>query len=394
MANVQARLQALKVKYEEAISARKQQRCILYRPSTWCNPSTSQITYKLHQIVARGNALRGVIHLSPVHAAKCNRLLAGAHMQLAYLNYEARNSPQVHDHFRQAKICFDNYLPWATARPRAVRLSEEKPYAETSIGILLSSPINPEHNLGQALQYFRRAEKRGCKHAKYWRGRALLNGFGVQRDTNEGFKLIQEAAGAQVRRALFETAALHEEGCEGIIRKNPVLAIEYYDAVAMSADNRHEWVWDYAMAHLHNNREFHETENIIGTFVGSLFSWEFAGQAFLFGGVATLAATSNTCPELEHYDDLLILLPVIGIVVALLSLNMSIHTLFQNSRRRDKLVQVYEAKLKACEELVGPRVIPNWWKNLTILARIAKGGEIVAVLLALTFLSAWSVLLR
>lgn len=320
-------------------------------------------------------------------------------MQLAYLHYEDGSSAMVHHQFTQAKDHCEKYKVWADQllqrNPPGI---EPQPYAETSLGILLSSPINPEHNLGQALQYFRRAEKRGCKHAKYWHARALLNGFGVERSTGKGFKLIQEAAGATVRRALFETAALHEEGCDGVIRKNPVLAIEYYDAVTMSEDNvdlyRYDWVWDYAMAHLHNNREFHETENIIGTFVGSLFSWEFAGQAFLFGGVATLAATSNMDTELEHYGDLLILLPIVGIVVALLSLNMSIHTLCQNSRRRYKLVQVYKAKKKACETLVGPRAIPYGWRDLSSLARLAYIGEGGAVILALTFLGAWSVLLR
>jgi hypothetical protein len=204
-----------------------------------------------------------------------------------------------------------------------------------------------------------------------------------------GFQLIQQAACNNVRRALFETAALHEEGCEGesgpCIHKNHVLAIEYYGAISTRQPNV-EWISQYATAHLQSNREFHETENILGTYVGSLLSWEFAGQAFLFEAAASI-------PEAPTYVGLLILLPFIGILVAFLSITMSIHTLLQNARRRGIFLEVYKAKLRACQHLVGATAMPKWWEDLTLQANLALFGEIIALCLGFLFLIGWIFLL-
>lgn len=323
-------------------------------------------------------------------------VLADAHMERAYVFLQL--SGQAADVEREFDAAERLYRLSMRNPPRLATV----PMAETKLGILLSSPINPKHNLQEALFHFENAHNQGCQHATYWYGRALLNGFGIKRDTSEGFQLIQQAACNNVQRALFETAALHEEGCEGesglCIRKNHVLAIEYYKAITLktkilrNADPRNynaEWINQYATSHLASNKEWHETESNLGIYVGSLFSWEFAGQAFLFGGVATLAAAS----ELNYYADLLILLPVIGIIVAILSIIMSLLTFWQNSRRRHILLNVYKAKMDACESLVGPKANPKGWEKLTWLARLASCGEIFAVILAFTFLSGWIVLL-
>ena len=310
-------------------------------------------------------------------------VLADTHMELAYLCFKRNEMRLCNNHFVQA-----NELYKLDLQSQRV-ISEGGISKEAKLGIFYSSPINPYHDLTKAFQLFDGAKDR-CPHAKYWLGRAYLNGFGVKRDISKGFQLIQEAACLKVRRALFETANLHEEGCEGI-RKNLVLATEYYDAVTLRAKDEREWIWDYATSHLDENKEWHETEGSIGTYAGSMFSWEFAGQAFLFGAVATMSVASD---GLEFYGILLVLLPAIGIVVACLSIIMSFHTLVQNMTRSGILIPVYKAKLKACESLVGPKVKPHWWKNEVWHARLLWFGEFIAFLLGIAFLVGWVLLLR
>jgi hypothetical protein len=259
----------------------------------------------------------------------------------------------------------------------------------TKLGILLSSPCHVGHNLNEAFVLFKTAERNGCQHATYWRGRAYLNGFGVKRDISLGFNLIQQAAGNNILRALFETAALHEEGCQDVIRKNHVIAIEYYKAITLREANDEEYVWSYATSHLGYNMDWQDTEGLIVNNVGTLFSWEFAGQAFLFGGAATMAVST----ELGYYSSLLLLLPVIGIFIACLSIIMMIHTVFQNWKRREPLMKLYEAKLAAVESLVGPGTYLPLWLNLRYHALLAKCGEMLALSLACAFLIGWVYLL-
>ena len=137
-------------------------------------------------------------------------------------------------------------------------------------GIFYSSPINLHHDLTKAFELFDGAKDK-CLHAKYWLGRAYLNGFGIKSDTSNGFKLIQEAVSDKVWWALFETANLLAEGkgCKGI-HQDLLLACEYYKAVTLRANDEPEWIWDYAnnyvISHLHANKEWFETESIMESY--------------------------------------------------------------------------------------------------------------------------------
>jgi hypothetical protein len=349
-------------------------------------------------------------------------IFADLHMHLAHAIFDDTNTARLHVdkvrqvyHYREdiARTHFAENNPLNDERDtarlhfgEATRLYTENseilnlttttstiPMTETKLGVLLSSPLNPNHDLQNALDHFIEAADKGCYHAKYWYGRALLNGFGVKRNTSEGFKLIQLAACHNVLRALYETANLHEEGCDGeggpCIRKNHALATEYYKAITLRPPNGQEWVWDYAASHLAENRDWQATEDALGIHIGTMFSWEFAGQAFLFAAVAALAGFA----QLDHYPALIILVPCIGIVIASISILISLNVVLRNWRPRDVLLQLYKAKLAACIFLVGPYAAGNKWEQPTRLVPIARVGEVFAVLLALIFFVGWILLL-
>jgi hypothetical protein len=271
----------------------------------------------------------------------------------------------------------------------------DDPWPETKLGIILSSPINESHHSTRAIEYFEEArddQGNHCKHAKYWLGRAYLNGFGVKRDVDRGLDFIWEAASGphQVLRAMFEIGYLLEVGVEGRIPKNHVLSAEYCDAVALrsSEEADREWISDFARTHMMDNKDYHDRDNALDDYAGNVISWEFAGQAFLFAAFATLVPIAdNPAPLLK------ISIAGIGMYVAVLSAIMSTHTLFQNYVQLRNLIRLYEAKRGACRVLAGPSALPWPWTNVKLHTRLALFGEFLAVFLHVVLLAVWMLLL-
>ena len=346
-----------------------------------------------------------------VYNAEKADALADAHFELAFLC---------------SRIC--KIWSWPKTRPEAVRHHFEMalelyqqstnardydptphPWPSTKMGLLYTSRMNPSHNLVTAAQLFDTAHRLGDKHATYWLGRAYLNGLGVDTTLHpqrEGLDLISQAAAGEkpVLRAMFEIAFLYEMGVEGVVRKNHPLAVEEYKAITLGNrdDADREYISDFARGHMKDNKDFHVTDNALDTYAGAVLSWEFAAQAFLFAGAAALSAIKlslteqKTCSaELASqtgYCSLPILLeaiPIIGMIVAILSLISSIHTWLQNHTQRYNALELYRAKLSACLFLAGPKSLPILFMNLRFIAFMAFLAEGLAVALHCYIFYAW-----
>jgi hypothetical protein len=319
-------------------------------------------------------------------------LLGDVHLNLAYLAYRLRGNgweSSTRQHFLEAE---NLYLSSADV-PTAAQRQSFRP--ETKCGILYSSPLNPKHNLETAFAFFQRAHREGCMHATYWLGRAHLNGFGTDINAKLGATLILNAASSLepvVLRAKFEVATLYEKGCDPVIRKNHVLAVEYYQGVILAATNppqpmESEWIWDFAKSHMKNTEDFHAVDTISQT--GNVLAWELAGQAFLFGAFAALA-TSNSCVNCGHvYTLLFLFVPLIGIYVAFLSASASSATATQNSLQRKKLMELYDAKREACRKLGGPFAGPSYPDFARLHAMQAFHVDYLATLLHLLLYCIW-----
>jgi TPR repeat protein len=383
-------------------------------------------------------------HPQPQDAQEADAL-GDTHLELAFLCASQpfrinSRQPVVDLHFGQA----EKYYLQAMADPGYAEYfvslrASNYPSPETKLGILYTSSLSPRYNLREAVDKFRDADEAGCKHATYWLGRAYLNGTGDGNDPRrvggllvaspapgetfseresrwqvQGLNLIHEAASASppinppapntppVLRALFEIAYLYEVGVEGLVRKNHVMAIEYYRAITLHEHARadREFISEFARTHMKDNKDFHDTDNILDSYVGSVFSWEFAAQAFLYGAVSTLSTTENGSPAVPgtcEYDSaskqgsctLLLWIPVIGMVVAAMSIMMGIHTWFQNQTQRDKALELYMAKLDACRFLAGPKALPSLKRNLKVNAFFAFILEIAALALHSIIFFVW-----
>jgi hypothetical protein len=321
-------------------------------------------------------------------------IIGDVHLNLACLAYRLRGNGwenSIRQHFLDAEnrsLFFAN-VPAAAQREW------------TKCGILYSSPLNPKHNLETAFMFFLQAHNNGCMHATYWLGRAYLNGFGVDCDAKLGATLTLEAASSLdpvVLRAKFEVATLYEKGCDPVIQKNHVLAVEYYQGVILAATNppqplASEWIWDFAKSHMKNNEDFHAVDTSLDSQTGNVLSWELAGQAFLFGAFAALA-TGNSCENCGRvYTLLFVFVPLIGMYVAFLSISASSATATQNSLQRNKLLELYDAKREACRKLAGPFAGPSGPEDLGLHAMQAFQVEYLATILHILLFIIWAVLL-
>jgi hypothetical protein len=321
-------------------------------------------------------------------------LRADAFMKLAYFYIEQDDNADVQSYFQEARALYEQAVAAMPAQPQADR----GPTPRTKLSILLFAPLYDQHDFSVAYSMCIQAYKDGCPHAGYWIGRALFNGFGVAKDTRKGFEYLLEAAQKGVSRAKYETALLFEEGFQGekdhIIRKHPTLAREYFRSIVVSAaaqEQAHvnEWDLEYVISYLFNSDMLLDKEDTMGLQVGSLLSWEFAGQAFLFGAAAQCSGTS--CSELLSQ-----LLPILGIAVGILSFISSTSAHLKNSSRRNDLSSMFTAKVEACNMLVPASHRP--WSHLYGVFRVQLQSTLgslsdwAAVALSLLFIGAWSAL--
>jgi TPR repeat protein len=338
------------------------------------------------------------------HAARVGRLRAVANdaalrpdrrgdalMSLAYLHVETSDTVYVQRYFDLAR---DQYM-------EAVQLNDPPPpggagpSARTKIGILYFAPLYGDHDFAMAYEFFWNAHTNGCPHATYWLGRACLIGFGTDQDARAGFDLIQQAAARGVLRAKFEVALLLEGGFEGepgrVVRKNTVLAGEYYRSIAITArqpSDDEEWDWEYSIRNIFNNDDLLSKEDAMGLQLGSLLSWEFAGQAFLFGAAAAFSTGTS-----QYYEKLRIL----GMSIGILSLCSSLSGFLKSFFRRRDLQKMFAAKVRACKRLV-PQPLHRPWSHYARVQAIrfqfflAYAGDGAAVALSALFVWAWATL--
>jgi hypothetical protein len=154
-----------------------------------------------------------------------------------------------------------------------------------------------------------------------------------------------------------------------------------------------EWIWDFAKSHMRSNDDFHAVDNSLDALTGSVLSWELAGQAFLFGAFATLAA-GNSWDKCERLDGLLFrFVPAIGMYVAILSSAASFATATQNSIRHGHYLELYNAKKEACKKLAGPLAGPAVVEDLSAHVQNHAYVEGLAVLLHVALFVFWLFLL-
>jgi hypothetical protein len=64
---------------------------------------------------------------------------------------------------------------------------------------------------------------------------------------------------------MYEIAYLYEMGVDGLLWKNHVLAVEYLRGITfMSQENAdREFLSEFARTHIKDNKDFHETDNVL-----------------------------------------------------------------------------------------------------------------------------------
>ncbi len=120
---------------------------------------------------------------------------------------------------------FRNAYYWANL---ATRLHH--PEAEWLVGHLLFRGDGCQKDISKAVQYLRKASRKGMAYAKYELGACYYLGEGVQRDVSTFIKLIKGAAKKGVPAAAEALAQALRDG-EGI-QKNYKLAVKWFHVAA------------------------------------------------------------------------------------------------------------------------------------------------------------------
>lgn len=120
---------------------------------------------------------------------------------------------------------FRNAYYWANLATRF-----HHPEAEWLVGYLLLRGDGCQKDISKAVQYLRKASRKGVAYAKYELGACYYLGEGVQRDVSTFIKLIKGAAKRGVPAAA-ETLAMALRDGEGV-QKNYKLAVKWFHVAA------------------------------------------------------------------------------------------------------------------------------------------------------------------
>ena len=208
-----------------------------------------------------------------------------------------------------------------------------------------------------AVLYFKKgAIKFQLPECKYLYGMALVEGTGgIKRDIAQGVAFLHEAGANRIGEALFELGWIYERGIgsgQNGIEKSISAAIRYYKAAGtaynfLEDSKENDKVWwlpqiKVVKAFLKIDPWFVVDGGLGGGAVAH-FSWSLAGQAFLFGAAATLSGRN----DLDHYAPLLLLLPLIGLTMALISFSILTEEMLKAHECSSDLWTMLELKVDA-----------------------------------------------
>jgi hypothetical protein len=146
-----------------------------------------------------------------------------------------------------------------------------------------------------------------------------------------------------------------------VIQRNHVLAIKYYRDVCLAVANPRAADKECGTLpnHICTTTRTFTTPTIPSTRTRGLScSFEFAGQAVLLGAAGTrLTSTTMNCTRRCSF--LTLLVPIVGLVVASLFDSSECRNCYQTLLQRSKLLDVYNAKMDACEKIAGPGAKPG-----------------------------------
>mmetsp|Transcript_985 Transcript_985/g.2022 ORF Transcript_985/g.2022 Transcript_985/m.2022 type:complete len:450 (-) Transcript_985:338-1687(-) len=261
------------------------------------------------------------------------------------------------------------------------------------LAVLLMEPRNPKYNLMASLFLLHRGYKEHIAEAAFWLGRSLTLGTGCPVRNRFGKLLVEAAASRQVPRALLEMGLKFENGYreshEMRFEPNPPFARELYDAAARAAQSdRQPLIDECEICLLQRNDQWNTLQDCLVDTFSKTLAWELAGQAFLFNAAAVLTTTTD---KVRYYPILLVVIPMIGVLISVLSLLSSGMVLSVHTKRRWQVLrEMYQAKFEACRAIVGNRrAFQPPGPSHDVVAFMARVADEVSLLLSLSYLLAW-----
>eukprot|EP00591_Stephanopyxis_turris_P013933 CAMPEP_0195541982 /NCGR_PEP_ID=MMETSP0794_2-20130614/51369_1 /TAXON_ID=515487 /ORGANISM="Stephanopyxis turris, Strain CCMP 815" /LENGTH=494 /DNA_ID=CAMNT_0040676103 /DNA_START=1 /DNA_END=1485 /DNA_ORIENTATION=+ len=349
--------------------------------------------------------------------------------QLFFGAVSCHDNAEFQDDYKRAVSMYKRVI---TATPETPDDSMFRMFAFVNLGILRQFSVECKDENEASKCFKKGAVVYREPVSTYFYGKALVHGVGgVKRNIPKGIGLLNRAGAHGVALAYFELGRIYESGVStfngGSVDKNGSRSRDFYRAAGSCyLDNLgplHNWTYKLYAAqtytagvfHLKSllpTDEWHGTEDVLSSIVGNRFSWSIAGQAFLFGGAASLSSHAH----MEHYSPLLVMLPILGMVMAFFSLLHIIEVVFRNDRRRGTTDKMLDAKIKAyrchlskAEESVKQNVVRYQDFTQRILTereelhhhentidRLKKLSSLIELTLgvsAFTFFIAWLVLL-
>lgn len=240
-------------------------------------------------------------------------------------------------------------------------------------------------------------------------GAALVRGTGgIPRDISQGMAYLHRAAyGGMGLLSYFLLGSIYETGAndnQNNIDPNLTRAEHFYDLVAQEKAAQHDsddkygpymarfWHPEMSVVRIAvQTTEWHAITGQLGSAVGERFNWTLAAQAFLFG--AATAVTPYVQPE--HYTAVLVILPVLGLALSLVSMAQILETFKRHQLRRQILDQMVRAKLQAWDNILTQLdyVDRSTQDTSNALVRSQSLLDALVVFVSFLFFASWTVLL-
>ena len=229
------------------------------------------------------------------------------------------------------------------------------------LGIMLATRENWK-NEHEAVELFKLcSDTYKYPGAFYHYGCALLYGTGgVEKDILEGIALLNQAGARRIAEAYFTLGSVYETGITDRmlnIPKDVSKAHDYYKAATGMYSRKFEyevaalkdWFPDfYELESMLPTVSWHTLENETSSLLGQRFNWCLVGQAFLFSAAASLANVRT----FRHYQPLLWLLPILGMLIALFSIFHVFEVTLRYGRTREPVKKMHDAKIDAYKAIL------------------------------------------
>jgi len=232
---------------------------------------------------------------------------------------------------------------------------------------------NESHDLFQ-----RAAEQFQVPTAMFFYGYDLVSGRGsITQDVSKGISLLDSAASAGIGEAYFVLGEIHEGEIAGV-RRDLHAAQKYYETTSnVFQESLHRcWLgmfterrvdaslpiagminhWD---AELTSSQDLVQAKGwcdciaVFPSAVGAVCNWILLAQTFLLGTAAVLTRQSQT----EHYSGLLPTIPSLGILLSVLFTAQALAMIWHNRKQRAQIREMQQAKSTAFRKMLK---VPRW----------------------------------